>query len=66
MSRVVWYIGGCYCKVVSLGRYVWLCLWLFDRIGYSWDCTCSKWSVCLFIHTVMLSVPAVSKVCYLL
>ena len=34
-----------------------------DRIGYSWDCTCSKWSVCLFIHTVMLSVPAASKVC---
>ena len=27
------------------------------------DCTCSKWSVCLFIHTVMLSVPAASKVC---
>ena len=22
VSRVVWYIGGCYCKVVSLGRYV--------------------------------------------
>ena len=22
VSRVVWYIGGCYCKVVSLGRNV--------------------------------------------
>ena len=22
VSRVVWYIGGCYCKVVSLGRYI--------------------------------------------
>ena len=22
VSRVVWHIGGCYCKVVSLGRYV--------------------------------------------
>ena len=22
VSRVVWYIDGCYCKVVSLGSYV--------------------------------------------
>ena len=22
VSRVVWYIGSCYCKVVSLGRYI--------------------------------------------
>ena len=27
VSLVVWYIGGCYCKVVSLGRFLKLCLW---------------------------------------
>ena len=27
VSLVVWYTGGCYCKLVAEGRKVQLCLW---------------------------------------
>ena len=31
VSLVVWYMGGCYCKVVAVGRKVHLCLWQYGR-----------------------------------
>ena len=64
MSLVVWYIGGCYCKVVSLGRDVYSCV-SGSLVGYGTHWTAHALngvSVGIYIQC-MLSVPAASKVC---
>ena len=31
VSLVVWQTGGCFCKVVAIGRLVYWCLWQYGR-----------------------------------